>query len=63
MGGEKEKEESDMNATINIERPCTITESIIQSCKEVKLMREGTIPKRSWKDFRQQMQEETKKDD
>ncbi len=28
-------------------RPCTISESIIQSCKEIKSMREGRTPKRS----------------
>lgn len=28
-------------------RPCTISESIMQSCKEIKSMREGRIPKRS----------------
>jgi hypothetical protein len=36
-----------MNRTINQTRPCTISESIIQSCKEVKDMREGRTPKRS----------------
>lgn len=36
-----------MNATMNQTRPCTIQESIIQSCKEVKSMREGSTPKRS----------------
>lgn len=33
------------------ERPCTITESIIQSCKEVKAMREGKSPKRNLNDL------------
>lgn len=28
-------------------RPCTISKSIMESCKEVKNMREGRIPKRS----------------
>lgn len=38
----KAKEDDVMNAQImGIERPCTIRESIIQSCKEVKSMREG----------------------
>lgn len=41
------KEEQAMSATMNQARPCTISESIMQSCKEVKSMREGRTPKRS----------------
>lgn len=40
-----------MHAASNLERPCTISESIMQSCKEVKNMREGKIPKRSLNDL------------
>ena len=49
MGKSKlvEKEEQTMSVIANLERPCTISESIIQSCKEVKSMREGRTPKRS----------------
>jgi hypothetical protein len=36
-----------MSASSNQARPCTISESIIQSCKEVRSMREGRTPKRS----------------
>ena len=32
-------------------RPCTISESIKQSCIEVKNMREGKTPKRSLNDL------------
>ena len=47
-GQEKiEKEVLKMDAIINQIRPCTISESIMQSCKEVKNMREGKAPKRS----------------
>ena len=35
------------NMTIEQTRPCTISESIIQSCKEMKSMRKGRMPKRS----------------
>lgn len=41
------KEEQAMSAVTNQTRPCTISESIIESCKEVKSMREGRTPKRS----------------
>lgn len=40
-----------MDATVNIERHCSIAESIINSCKEVKSMRDGKTHKRRWKDF------------
>lgn len=46
-----EKEEHVMSTAVNLERPCTISESIIQSCKEVKSMREGRTPKRSLNDL------------
>lgn len=52
-----------MNATVNAERPCTIAESIKQSCQEVKLMRDGKIPKRSWQDFRKRIAELTTKEE
>lgn len=42
-----------MNATA--ERPCSISDSIIQSCKEVKLMQEGKLPKKTWKELREEL--------
>ncbi|MCM1127958.1 MAG: hypothetical protein NC429_16005 [Lachnospiraceae bacterium] len=49
--GIADKEERTMDAAVNLDRPCTISESIIQSCKEVKSMREGRISKRSLNDL------------
>ena len=46
-----EREKQTMSVTANLERPCTIAESIMQSCKEVKDMREGKTPKRSLNDL------------
>lgn len=46
-----EKEANDMSTVTLDERYCTIQESIIESFKEVKLIREGKLPKKSWKDF------------
>lgn len=47
-------EEADaMNVTI--ERYCPISESIIESCKEVKLIREGKLPKKTWKELREEL--------
>ncbi|MBD5494889.1 MAG: hypothetical protein HDR12_11090 [Lachnospiraceae bacterium] len=46
-----EKEELVMSVAANLERPCTISESIMQSCKEVKNMREGRTSKRSLNDL------------
>ena len=51
-GDIKTKEEVDVMSTTTLDgRYCTVQESIIESFKEVKLMREGTLPKKSWKDF------------
>lgn len=46
-----EKEVNTMSTSMLNERYCTIQESIIESFKEVKLMREGKLPKKSWRDF------------
>lgn len=46
-----EKEVNTMSISMSNERYCTIQESIIESFKEVKLMREGKLPKKSWRDF------------
>jgi hypothetical protein len=40
-----------MNTTVDITRDCTISESIKQSCKQVKLMREGKLPKPTLNDL------------
>ena len=45
------EEEHVMSVAATLERPCTISESIMQSCKEVKNMREGKTPKRSLNDL------------
>lgn len=44
------------------QRPCSIQESIITSYKEVKMMREGKTPKRSWAKFKEKMQNEIAKE-
>lgn len=49
-----------MNATKNKkleERYCTVEESLIQSFKEVKLMRAGLMPQKSWDMFEKEMRE------
>jgi len=46
---EYEKTEGDDNMnTAMVERYCTISESLIKSSKEVKLMRTKDLPKKSW---------------
>lgn len=46
-----DKKELTMSVAANLYRPGTISESIMQSCKEVKNMREGRTPKRSLSDL------------
>ncbi|WP_171903827.1 hypothetical protein [Cellulosilyticum sp. I15G10I2] len=41
-----------------VERYCTIEESLRESMKEVKLMREGKLPKRSWAESMKELKEE-----
>ena len=54
MGTNKDvdiKEVDDMSVVTLNERYCTVQKSMIESFKEVKLMREGTNSPKSWKDF------------
>lgn len=53
------KEEKNMEAIIK--RPCTVLESLEESLKEMQLMRQGKLPKKSWKEFRKELQEERTK--
>jgi hypothetical protein len=53
-------EDDDMN--ISIERHCSIKESIIESCKEIKLMQDQKLPKRSWDDFAKKIRDEIKEE-
>lgn len=49
-----------MNATKNKsigDRYCTVEESLIQSFKEVKLMRAGILPQKPWDVFEKEMRE------
>ncbi len=46
----------DNSNRLDIKRPCSITESIIESCKQVKLMQEGKSPKKTWKELRVELQ-------
>lgn len=50
------KKEDDDMSTLAPERYCTLEESLIQSCKEVKLMRDGILPKKSWMDLLTEIQ-------
>lgn len=52
-----------MSIAENSKRPCTISESIMQSCKEVKSMREGKIPKRSLNDLFANIEKWSKEED
>lgn len=36
-------------------RYISVEESIIEACKEVKLMREGKLPERTWADFEKEL--------
>lgn len=61
--GQNREEDGMIKAAANQSRPCTISESVLQSCKEVKLMREGKVPKLSlgslFSDIQEWSEEET----
>lgn len=59
---EGRKGDEGMDTTMKQERYCTVEESIIQSCKEVSLMRKGELEKRSWKAFANKKRKELGKD-
>lgn len=37
------------------ERYCTVAESLKESLKQMQLMRTGKLPKKSWKDFKAEL--------
>lgn len=45
-----EKGDDSMNSVI--ERPNTILESVKKSLKEIKLIREGKLPRKTWKQLK-----------
>ena len=51
----KTKGGNDMDVTCK--RPCTPSESLVQSLKEMKLMRQGKLPKKSWWDYIKEQKE------
>lgn len=42
-----------------IKRYCTVAESVKESLKEVKAMREGKIEKKNWRDAFKELKDET----
>lgn len=40
------------------ERPCTPSESLVQSLKEMKLMRQGKMKKHSWDDLKKELEKD-----
>ena len=58
----KDKQSSDegvdnmsTNLTQSIPRYCSVSESLRQSCKEVKAMRDGKLPEKTWKQLKDEL--------
>jgi hypothetical protein len=51
----KGENEMDANTLNSIERYCSISESLKQSCSQVKLIRSGKLPKKTWKELREDL--------
>lgn len=55
------KEDDVMKAQImGVERHCTIKESISESFKEIKLMQEGKLPKKTWEMYLKERENRSK---
>lgn len=52
--------DEDMDALV--ERYCPVSESLEESLKEMKLMREGKLPKKSWREMFKELKDEDKED-
>jgi len=50
-----------MNNTV--ERYCTVAESLEQSLKEMQLMRQGKLPKKTWREYREEKAKQREKED
>ncbi|HBJ1650324.1 TPA: hypothetical protein LA460_000228 [Clostridium botulinum] len=50
-----------MNTTTK--RYCTVQESLEQSLKEMQLMRQGKLPKKTWKEYRAEKAKQREKED
>lgn len=38
-----------------VERYCPVSESLEESLKEMKLIRKGNLPKKTWRDFKKEL--------
>jgi len=52
---DKGEDNMSKNLTPSIPRYCLITDSLKQSCKEVSLMRQGKLPKKTWNQFKTEL--------
>lgn len=64
MNKKKNKEERRSENMDNVlERYCTVSQSLEESLKQMKEMRKGNAPKKTWKQFLRELQEEDSKKD
>ncbi len=52
----KEKNDGGKNMNAVVERYCTVSESLEESLKQMKLIREGNLPKRTWKELKKEIE-------
>jgi len=57
---EDQKEGVFMNTVV--ERHCTIEQSLIESCKQMKLIREGKLKAKSWRELFKEIENENTSD-
>jgi len=52
---DKNKNSKGRKSNMDTTRPCTPTQSLIQSLKEMKLMRQGKMKKHTWDDLKREL--------
>lgn len=58
---EIQKEAEEMS-TILVDKHLSPKESLKEACKQMKLLREGKLPKETWNDFMKELEEEKDED-
>lgn len=59
---ENVNEEAEEMSTILVDKHLSPKESLKEACNQMKLLRDGKMPKKTWKDFIKELEEESKED-
>jgi len=60
MCKDKEGTKGEDNMDVAMKRPCSPNKSLEKSIKEMKLIRKGKLPKKTWNDLKTELEKEKK---